>query len=71
MTTVPDANLASMILQSAIDVAIISLDCDGVVTSWNPGAEHLLGWSASDMIGQSADIIFTPEDRDAKAPESE
>ncbi|WP_267397685.1 MULTISPECIES: PAS domain-containing sensor histidine kinase [unclassified Sphingomonas] len=71
MTTMRDGELATLILQSATDFAIISLDRDGMVTSWNPGAEHLLGWSSADIMGQSADVIFTPEDRAVDAPQTE
>jgi PAS domain S-box-containing protein len=34
------------------DDAIVSKNLDGVVTSWNAGAERLFGWSAAEMIGQ-------------------
>ena len=44
------AVLAS-IVQSADD-GIISKNLDGVVTSWNPAAERLYGFSAEEMIGQ-------------------
>ena len=63
--------LASCILESATDFAIISQDKGGLITSWNPGAENLLGWARDEMIGQSADRIFTPEDRDAGVPADE
>jgi len=53
-----------LILESARDYAIFSMDLQRRVTSWNPGAERLTGYSESEMLGQSADLIFTPEDRD-------
>jgi PAS domain S-box-containing protein len=59
------------ILESAVDYAIISTDLDGLVTSWNAGAENLLGWSAAEMIGQPAATFFTPEDRRAAIPHAE
>ena len=46
------------IVDSAIDTAIISIDRDGRVTSWNAGAGHILGWSAAEMIGKSLDRLF-------------
>jgi PAS domain S-box-containing protein len=64
-------DLASRILASATDFAIISLDPSGLVTSWNPGSENLLGWSPNEMMGKSAERIFTAEDREAGAPEKE
>jgi PAS domain S-box-containing protein len=59
------------ILESAVDYAIITLDCDGLITGWSPGAERLLLWTAADAVGQSGAIIFTPEDRAAAVPERE
>ena len=40
------------------DDAIISMDLDGVVVSWNPGAWRLLGYSAEEMIGKSITTSF-------------
>ena len=53
------------ILDAATDHAIIALSPDGTVTRWNAGAERILGWRESEMLGRSVDRIFTPEDRDA------
>ncbi len=51
-----------LVVESAKDYAIISLDLNGVVTSWNSGAERLLGYSEAEIIGRDGRIIFTPED---------
>ncbi|KQV38050.1 MULTISPECIES: HWE histidine kinase domain-containing protein [unclassified Rhizobium] len=59
------------IVQSAIDYAIISMDLDGLVTSWNEGAFNILGWKAEDMIGKPATIFFTQEDRESGIPQKE
>jgi two-component system CheB/CheR fusion protein len=60
-----------LIVESAVEYAIFSTDLERQVTSWNAGAERLLGFQTQEMIGQSADIIFTPEDKASKAPEKE
>ncbi len=60
-----------LILDSAADYAIFSMDTERRIASWNAGAERLLGWSEEEILGQPADAIFTPEDRGAGAPEQE
>ena len=59
------------IVNSAIDSAIISFDDTGVITSWSRGAERILGWSADEMIGDTAEKFFTPEDRADNVPQRE
>jgi PAS domain S-box-containing protein len=49
------------IVESSED-AIIGKDTQGVVTSWNPGAEKIFGYSAAEMIGHPIKILL-PEDR--------
>ncbi|MBT2246112.1 PAS domain-containing protein [Sphingobium sp. BHU LFT2] len=66
-----DSNLAQCIVESATDFAIITLDVDGRITSWNPGAVNLLGWSPAQAIGQHGRLFFTPEDQAAGSPEDE
>lgn len=60
-----------LILASAIDYAIISMDLDGVVATWNQGAENILGWTEEQMRGQTCEAFFTPEDRAAGVPANE
>lgn len=50
------------ILDSVMDYAIIATDMHGRVTSWNEGARRILGWSEAEMLGQSLQRTFTPED---------
>jgi len=46
------------IVDSAADTAIISLDRQGRITSWNAGATRLLGWTEPEMVGKTMDCIF-------------
>jgi PAS domain S-box-containing protein len=52
-----------LILDNALDQAIISIDRQGVVTSWNAGAQALFGWTSAEMRGRLTDELFVPEDR--------
>jgi PAS domain S-box-containing protein len=42
--------------------AIIALTMEGIITSWNPAAERLFGYSGDEIIGKSAETV-TPKDR--------
>ncbi len=66
-----DAEMARLIIESATDFAIISSDPQGILTSWNPGAEKLLGWTADEAIGQHVELFFTSDDRQSGRPQTE
>ena len=51
-----------LIVESAIDYAIFTLSLDGRITSWNVGAERILGYREEEILGRHVSIIFTPED---------
>lgn len=57
----------NLILSSATDHAVITLNLGGRITSWNSGAERILGYSPAEALGRSAEILLTPEDRAAGA----
>ena len=57
--------------QNITDYAIFLLDSHGIITSWNVGAERILGFCEAEAVGQAGAIIFTPEDRAAGAAEAE
>lgn len=60
-----------LIVESAVDYAIIAADLDGTVTTWNEAAEAVLGWSERQIVGRPIATIFTPEDVEAGVPERE
>ncbi len=47
---------------SARDFAFIALDLNNSVIGWNKGAEQLLGYAETEILGQSGNVFFTPED---------
>ena len=53
------------------DYAIFMTDADGIVTNWNVGAQHILGYTEEEIIGKDASKIFTTEDRTRGVPEKE
>ena len=60
-----------LLVESAKDFAIFHLDPAGHVVTWNSGAERILGWSESEIVGQPGAIVFTLEDRAAFLPDEE
>jgi two-component system, chemotaxis family, CheB/CheR fusion protein len=60
-----------LVVQSARDFAIFTMDPEGRIDTWNTGAEAVLGWKEADIVGRPGAVTFTPEDRIAGAPEQE
>ncbi len=53
------------------DYAIFTTDPDGIVTNWNAGAQHILGYTEEEIVGKHGAKIFTAEDRSREVPEKE
>ena len=60
-----------LVVETAEDYAIMLLDSGGRYTGWNKGAEKMFGYTREEAVGQPTEIIFTPEDRAAGAPQEE
>ena len=56
------ARLAAIVESS--DDAIVSKTLDGVVRTWNRGAERIFGYAADEMVGQPIEVIFPPDRKD-------
>ncbi len=50
-------------IKEVADFAIIFMDSNGIIQSWNLGAEIMFGHTNEEAVGQTGAIIFTPEDR--------
>jgi two-component system CheB/CheR fusion protein len=60
-----------LVAESTRDYAIITLDEQGVITSWNTGAELIFGYNKTEAEGAYYDFIFSAEDRASGVPENE
>ncbi|MBW4512987.1 MAG: PAS domain S-box protein [Scytonematopsis contorta HA4267-MV1] len=60
-----------LMVESAKEYAIFTLDLNGTIASWNSGAERLLGYTETEALGCSGRMIFTPEDNELRRAERE
>jgi PAS domain S-box-containing protein len=58
-----------LLVEAVTDYAIYVLDPDGIVSSWNPGAQRFKGYLANEIIGQHFSRFYTEEDQKAGLPE--
>jgi PAS domain S-box-containing protein len=57
---------AASVIESSHD-AIITKDLNGIITSWNAGAEHIFGYKPEEVLGKSVTILIPP-DRENEEP---
>jgi len=60
-----------LMIESVVDYAILMLDAEGRVASWNAGAERILGYGAAEITGQPLRRFYLPEDIAAGKPQEE
>lgn len=65
-----DPEVFKFLIENVEDYAIIILDADGIVISWNKGAEQIKGYFAEEIIGKDFSIFYTDEERKAGVPQS-
>ena len=68
---VTDGELFQLLAENLEDQAIVVLDCERRVLSWPKSAERLFGYSQAEMVGRSADVLFTPGDIQTGVPKQE
>ena len=67
LTSPADLNRAYQQLAAIVqgsDDAILTKDLNGVITSWNRGAERIFGYTADEVVGQSDTLLIPPERHD-------
>jgi len=62
------ANRFEVLVQSIADYAVYMLDPNGIVASWNTGAERFKGYRADEIIGRHFSVFYGDEDRAAGLP---
>ena len=61
-------NLQQLFVDSLRDCALVILDVDGKVLTWNAGANAMLGYDESEVIGRHFSCLYTQNDVDAGKP---
>lgn len=56
------------LVEAVTDYAIFQLDSNGLISTWNPGAERIKGYRAEEIIGSHFSCFYTAEDRKAGVP---
>src|SRR5690606_16963696 len=64
-------NLLAKLVQDAPDHAIVLLDLDGTVLSWNRGAETIFGYSEAEALGSNFRVFYVSEDRELLLPDNQ
>jgi PAS domain S-box-containing protein len=57
------------LVEGVTDYAIFQLDPTGLVTSWNPGAQRIKGYTRDEIVGKHFSAFYTEEDVETKLPE--
>ena len=63
-----DDDSVRWLLASVKDYAMFIMDCDGIIKTWNPGAELMKGYRADEIIDKSFTCFYPPTDIEAGKP---
>jgi PAS domain S-box-containing protein len=64
-----EARRLQILIDGVIDYAIFMISPQGLVVSWNTGAQRIKGYTAAEIIGRPYATFFTPEDRERGLPD--
>ncbi len=65
MTPEDQLDFLQSILASSTEYSIVATDLEGNILAWNAGAEKIYGYTADEILGQNAAVLFTPQDVNA------
>jgi PAS domain S-box-containing protein len=68
LASLSDEGRYRLLVEAVTDYAIFLLDPRGIVTTWNPGAERIKGYSRDEIVGQHFSCFYTEEDRKIGLP---
>ena len=68
-TIIPADQRYRVLIEAITDYAVYMLDADGIIVSWNTGAERIKGYKPEEIIGQHFSRLYTPDDRQRGLPE--
>jgi PAS domain S-box-containing protein len=57
-----------LLVENVVDYALLMLDANGIVSSWNPGAQRIKGYQAHEIIGRHFSEFYTEEERQSGLP---
>ena len=63
-----EAEVFRLMVESVVDCAIVMLDPEGLIVSWNSGAERIKGYRAEEIMGRASAIFYTQADQDQGTP---
>lgn len=55
-------------ISQIVDYGIFMLDSEGYISTWNPGAQRIKGYSAEEIIGKHFSTFYTEEDKENSKP---
>jgi len=67
--TAHDKERFQLLVDAVTDYAIYMLDPNGIIVSWNPGAQRFKGYAESEVIGEHFSRFYAQEDRAAGRPQ--
>jgi len=62
-------DLHKKMIEEVQDFAIILLDVDGTILTWNKGVEKIKGYKEHEILGQNFSIFYMPQDRQEQLPQ--